>query len=82
MHRLNLHTWMLRVKEYSNEEIVYKYYGLHEGKKVFVTIFEVWPLVTGLLGRKYGLLSGGTQGSPAPPHGYPFMTPRLVKRWV
>ena len=45
------------------------------GKKVLASIFDVCPLVALLLGRKYGLLPGGIQGSPIPPHAYPCITP-------
>jgi hypothetical protein len=41
-----------------------------------LTILLVCPLVALLFGLKYGLFSGGTHGSPAPPQGYPFMYPR------
>ena len=47
------------------------------GKKVLATILLVWPLVALLLGRKYGLFSGGTHGSVGTLlHGYPLITPR------
>ena len=47
------------------------------GKKVLVTILEVWPLVSVFDGRKYGLF-WSSHGSPAPPHGYPFIAPGLL----
>jgi DNA modification methylase len=37
------------------------------GKKVLATILLVCPLVALLLGRKYGIFSGGTHGSPVLP---------------
>ena len=47
-----------------------------------LTILEICPLVALLLGRKYGLSVGCTQGSPTPPHGYPCITPRDASRLV
>ncbi len=47
---------------------------------MLATILEVCALVICANGLKYGLLPGGTHGSPTPPHGYPLITPSAVSR--
>ena len=51
--------------------------GVHTRKNVVDTILEVCPLVSGLLGRKYGRF-WSSHGSPAPPQSYPLITPGLL----
>src|SRR5215218_9604455 len=47
------------------------------GKNVLAMIFDVWPLVRVLDGRKYGLF-WSSHGSAGALHGYPLITPGLL----